>query len=80
MENLLSMSIQCQSKGMKQNKRTSSRQTSSFERSKLISDPHDTSKMATLHAKNREKLSQGVMGSLHNPPVQGRTEKKEQTQ
>ena len=65
---------------MKQNKLTSSRQTSSFERSKIISGPHDTFKMVTLQAKNREKLPHGIMVRLHNPPLQGSTEKKEQTQ
>ena len=53
---------------MKQNKLTSSRQTNSFERSKLISDVHDASKMAMLHAKDGEKLPHGIMGRLHNPP------------
>ena len=36
---------------------------------KIISDAHDASKMATLHAKNREKLPHGFMGRLHNPPL-----------
>ena len=35
---------------------------------KLIYDAHDASKMATLHAKNREKLPHGIIGRLHNPP------------
>ena len=48
---MLSISIQCQSKGMKQNKLTSRRQTSSFERSNICG-AHDVSEMATLHAKN----------------------------
>ena len=36
---------------------------------KIISDAHDASKMATLHAKNREKLPHGIIGRLHNPPL-----------
>ena len=34
---------------------------------KIISDAHDASKMAKLHAKNREKVPDGIMGRLHNP-------------
>ena len=30
---------------------------------------HDASKIATLHAKNREKLPHGIMERLHNPPL-----------
>ena len=36
---------------------------------KLTSNVHDASKMATLHAKNREKLPHGIMGRRHNPPL-----------
>ena len=36
---------------------------------KIISDAHDASKMAMLHAKNREKLPHGIIGRLHNPPL-----------
>ena len=42
----LSILIQCQSKGKKQNKLTSSRQTSSLKGWKIISEAHDASKMA----------------------------------
>ena len=48
---------------MKQNKLTSRRQTSSFERSNICG-AHDVSEMATLHAKNAKKLPHGIMGSM----------------
>ena len=36
---------------------------------KIISGAHHASTMATLHAKNRDKLPHGIMGRLHNPPL-----------
>lgn len=68
MENSLSISIQCQSKGMQQNKLTSNRQTSSFGRLKNhLRRSRCIRKRYTR--KTEQKLSHTIVGRLHNPPL-----------